>query len=168
MFDGDKTTQEHIETRLMGWSPLVAEIGDNTVTGNPQVYPGKPPQDGMLGTDPATGYPPPYVVYFNQSNGSIPISAQDEDPEAALIAYTAAWSVLVVGPAGDEDRVDRAKQEVLNALQGTEGNVPSLSGYVLVCDLNSSVWLPPQAIEGGPDYIRRGWTFRIIAQPVIP
>lgn len=166
MFDGDAVAQEHIEARLMASAPLILEVGINTVLTTPQVYEGKPPQAGVLGDDPATGYPPPYVVYYNQTNGSTPLLAQNEDPDAALVWYSALWTILVVGPLADEARVNRAKDAILEALQGSEGLVPSGAGYVLMCNLTSTVWLPAQAVEG-VDYIRRGYTFRIAVQPSI-
>ena len=166
MFDGDKVAEEHIRTALVSSPAVVVEVGLNSETAEPQVYESGAPQDGLAPVDAATGYPPPHVVYYNQGGGSNALQSQTDDPEEALVWYEGLWTVLVVGPAGDEPRLERAKLAVLEALQGTGGTVPSGEGYISVCDLQRSVWLAKQVVEGF-EWLRRGYTFRIFAQPPI-
>jgi hypothetical protein len=161
VFDGDKVSEEFLETALKADPTLPTLIGYNTETMEPQVYPGSAPQSGMAPVDPMTGYPPPHIVYYNQSAGSETLQAMGED----VTWYDGLWTVLVVGPEGDIDRVDNSKGLIYSILQDMEGS--TATGYVTLCNLERSVWLPPQEVDGVP-WVRRGYTFRIYAQPPLP
>lgn len=158
-FDGDLVSKEHIETRLKASSALAVETGYNMVNGQPQVYYVEPPQEGVAPEDPLTGYPPPFVTYYSQSGGSQALDTADEE----VVWLNGLWSVIVNGPEGDAGRVDRAVSAVFDALQATQGSTST--GYINDCRVQGTLELGTSPDEAGVPRLRRGFTFRIFAQP---
>lgn len=159
LFDGDKVSVEYIESNLIGSAALAVEVGYNTDNGQPQVYYVDPPQIGVALEDPLTGYPPPYAIYYSQSGGSQALETDYDE----VVWYNGLWSVIITGPYGDKNRVDRAALAVLTALHATEGS--TASGYVNECKMTDSLNLGTSMDETGVRQYRKGWTFRIFAQP---
>jgi hypothetical protein len=172
-FDGDKVTREFLLDRLLADVGLPALVGVNPLTDLTHVYEANQvpddPEAGVGAVDATTGLRRPYIVFYNQSGGSVPLDAIVEPGAGgaegldATVWYEADWSVLAIGPAHDKPRLQLAKMRIYAAVCNVAG-IATASGFINQSLVVRSVDIDAGDVNGDP-YHQMGWTVHIYAGP---
>lgn len=163
--DIDAVFERHIKTALGAVSEIVAIIGLNAVTHDPQIYWSVAPEEGVLGPPSDFQPAPPFITYQAQDNGGTELDQMDSsDPR---VWGEGLFSVIGRGPLAAKASIETLAALIYQTLHGSEAvySYPDGDWRIVSTVLETRINTAPEPVEDTL-YMSRGGVYRMTAQPV--